>query len=151
MPPARTWVYCGTSQAAHYEQDNGHHAQIPAERKYRSRRWRHSRAAVTVVKLGDGWSAAKTDWCCEGYRLHDPTGCLRGLTQVRYGIVRAVDLERDGPLDRLGHPEWQPPPPLQRGQIVVQEPIRRPMAIEFEDVTERDVWLARAIAAIDDG
>ena len=89
-------------------------------------------------------------WDCEGYRLRDETGQLRGNVQVRLGVVRAVaarpeDADEVDPTrspDNRFHYKGQ----TCRGQIVLQERLR-PMALAFEP-GERETWLRKAIEAI---
>ena len=151
------------TQAYRFECENGHVAETLGEHNYRGQteaaerlgRWPRAADAEDprlALQLGRGWRAAPEWWCCEGYRLCDATGQMRGHVQVRYGIVRAVaaqpaDADKEDPL--LGRDNGYDR--TCRGEIVLQEPIRRRMAIRFEDAAERDAWLAQAVAAIAGG
>ena len=94
-----------------------------------------------------GPAVPNTRWYCEGYRLRDGAGQLRGQVQVRYGVVRAVaagkkDADEVDPLLQ-GAAAYKR---TCRGQIVFQEKTR-PMAVEFTQA-ERDHCIRHAIEAI---
>ena len=140
------------THAYYYEASNGHVSMTAQERGYREV-WtpgsREDRAAPAIAI--DGWQAEKAQyWHCEGYRLRDGTGQLRGDVQVRFGVVRAV-AARPEDADELD-PSRNPDDYTYcedkscRGQIVLQERLR-PMALAFEP-GERETWLRRAVEAI---
>ena len=128
------------------EQGSGNHAMTLEERQYRE-----SRDVLSVEQEEangrefDGWRAVRnTRWCCEAYRLRDPSGQLRGCLQVRNGVVRAVaaqrqDADEADPLRTGGYRTC-------RGQIVLQAK-SAPMTIRFDD-GERDEWIRKAIDAV---
>ena len=141
------------TQAYRFECENGHVAETLGEHNYEGQ----TEAADAedprlALQLGRGWRAAPEWWRCEGYRLRDATGQMRAHVQVRYGIVRAVaaqpaDADKEDPL--LGRDNGYDR--TCRGEIVLQEPIGRRMAIRFENAAERDAWLAQTVAAITGG
>ena len=99
----------------------------------------------------DDWQAESTRyWYCEGYRLRDKTGQLRGDVQVRLGVVRAIAArpEDADELDPSHNPDYYifDEGRTCRGQIVLQERLR-PMALAFEP-GERETWLRKAVDAI---
>ena len=107
------------------------------------------RSAPTVA-IND-WKAESTwSWHCEGYRLRDETGQLRGDVQVRLGVVRAVAArpEDADKMDPSCNPDYSIFDERRtcRGQIVLQERLR-PMALAF-DPGEREIWLRKAVDAI---
>ena len=108
----------------------------------------HGSAPAIVI---DDWQAEQARyWDCEGYRLRDETGQLRGDMQVRLGVVRAVAArpEDADELDPTRNPDYSYSERRRtcRGQIVLQERLR-PMALAFEP-GERETWLRKAIEAI---
>ena len=138
------------THAYFYETGNGHIPMTVEEKGY-PEVWtpgiKEDRAAPAIVI--DGWQAEKAQyWYCEGYRLRDQTGQLRGNVQVRLGVVRAVaarpeDADKVDPSrNHMYHAERQ----TCRGQIVLQERLR-PMALAFEPA-ERETWLRKAVDAI---
>ena len=130
----------GDTHAYYFETGNGHHPTTPAEYNRRDP-WPHPNPPPSIGI--DGWRAERAfGWHCEGWRLRDPSGQMRGNVQVRLGIVRAVaalpgDADKVGPLRGSGREHA-----TCRGQIVLQERLR-PMASAFED-GERGAWLRRA-------
>lgn len=137
------------THAYYFETGNGHHVETLAEREYREARRRLTTEREEEQALSiDGWTAVpNTQWYCEGYRLRDGAGQLRGQVQVRYGVVRAVaagkkDADEVDPLLQ-GAAAYKR---TCRGQIVFQEKTR-PMAVEFTQA-ERDYCIRHAIEAI---
>ena len=150
------------THAYYYETGNGHNPETIAENDYV---WRSPGAgqdtpgriflsaeeeAVHAYPV-DGWQVEPvTGWHCEGYRLRDETGQLRGQVQVRLGVVRAVAAQpKDADdVDPLKHPDryYGSGGQTCRGQIVLQERLR-PMALQFEQ-DECVEWLQKAIATI---
>ena len=131
-----------------YEASNGHNAMTVEETDAPGRRCDEAAAEREALVL-DGWRAVRCNWCCEGYRLRDPTGQMRGQVQVRYGVVRAVaatsaDADKADPIET---DDYAAARRTCRGQIVLQEKVGW-MAIEFDDA-EREGWIAKAIAAIE--
>ena len=113
------------THAYYFETRNGNHAETLAEYDFRMSRIRLTAEQEEARALVfDGWKVApNTHWCCEGYRLRDPSGRLRGHLQVRNGVVRAVaaqrkDAEEIDPL-LVGRSTWATR--TCRGQIVLQE------------------------------
>ena len=140
------------THAYYYETSNGHIAMTAEEHGYREV-WtpgiEEDRAAPAIAI--DGWRAEKTRyWRCEGYRLRDETGQLRGDVQVRFGVVRAVAArpEDADKMDPSRNPDYSYSDRSRTcpGQIVLQERLR-PMALAFEP-GERETWLRRAVEAI---
>ena len=140
------------THAYYYETSNGHISMTAEERAYREE-WtpgsKEDRSAPAIAI--DGWRAEKTRyWRCEGYRLRDETGQLRGDVQVRFGVVRAVAArpEDADELDPSRNPDYSYSERRRtsQGQIVLQERLR-PMALAFEP-GEREIWLRRAVEAI---
>ena len=135
----------------YYETSNGHNPMTIAEHEY-SVGWLPSDDGAPAPALTiDGWQAERTGyWHCEGYRLRDDTGQLRGHVQVRFGVVRAVaaqrrDADEVDPArnqDDIFYSEGE----TCRGQIVLQERLR-PMALAFEP-GERESWLRKAVEAV---
>ena len=134
-----THAYC-------FETCNGHFPATVEEFKHRGP-WPRPEPPPAVEI--DGWRAERAfGWHCEGWRLRDPSGQMRGSVQVRLGVVRAVaaqpkDADAVDPLrgassDRCGE--------TCRGQIVIQERLR-PMAVAFSPA-EREAWLVRAVEAV---
>ena len=145
------------AHAYYHEVYRGHEPQTPAEWDFTHplgiRPGRHDldqeeRLALPV----DGWRAVPaTTWGCEGYRLRDATGQLRGALQIRYGVIRVVaaqpaDGDAADPLVGDGVAARARAQRTCRGQLVVQHRVR-PGAGAFRD-WERPLWLQRAIAAI---
>ena len=146
------------THAYYYETGNGHGPETLEEFDH----GRDSTGFRTLVKpheeeslalsIGDWRAVPQTRWCCEGYRLRDATGRLRGQVQLRYGVVRAVAAQR-GDAERLDpmvdvDEAYRRRRQTCRGQIVLQESLGRRMAISFEP-GEREAWLERAVAAIE--
>ena len=136
------------THAYYYETSNGHNPMTIEENKYK---WElpldRSAPAIAI----DDWQAEQArGWHCEGYRLRDETGQLRGDMQVRLGVVRAVAArpEDADKLDPTRNPDkrYLYDDRTCRGQIVLQERLR-PMALAFEP-DERETWLRKAIEAI---
>ena len=138
--------------AYYFEASNGHHRVTVQENEYSDEKWRRRREDAAPALAIDGWQAEPTGyWNCEGYRLRDETGQLRGDMQVRFGVVRAVAArpEDANKMDPLHNPDYSDSGEgLQtcRGQIVLQERLR-PMAPAFEP-GERETWLRRAVDAV---
>lgn len=137
------------THAYYYETSNGHNPMTIAEHEY-GIGWLPSNDAPAPIAV-DGWQAERTrSWYCEGYRLRDDTGQLRGQVQVRFGVVRAVaaraqDADEVDPArnrDDIFFYEGR----TCRGQIVLQERLR-PMALAFGP-GERESWLSRAVEAV---
>lgn len=140
------------THAYFFEASHGHVPMTALEHGYREV-WtpgsKEDRAAPAIAI--DGWQAEKArNWYCEGYRLRDETGQLRGDVQVRMGVVRAVAACPED-ADKMD-PSRNPDDYIYcqdkscRGQIVLQERLR-PMALAFEP-GERETWLRRAVEAI---
>ena len=136
------------THAYYYETGNGHVPMTIEENEYN---WElpldRSAPAIAI----DDWQAEPTRcWFCEGYRLRDETGQLRGDMQVRLGVVRAVAArpEDADKLDPARNPNYSYSEERRtcRGQIVLQERLR-PMALAFEP-DERETWLRKAVEAI---
>ena len=136
------------THAFYYETSNGHNPMAIEEHEYDAGWPLHGSAPTIVI---DDWQAEQARyWHCEGYRLRDETGQLRGDMQVRLGVVRAVaarpqDADK---LDPARNPDYgfSVESKTCRGQIVLQERLR-PMALAFEP-SERETWLRKAIEAI---
>lgn len=136
------------THAYYFEGTNGHHAETLDELHYAD--WpkllEPNDEEARALRIGGLLAIPMTRWPCEGYRLRDTTGRLRGHLQVRYGVVRAVAARREDAdlVDPLANGRNYRQ--TCRGEIVLQEPTG-PMALRFE-AEERAVWLERAIAAI---
>ena len=139
------------THAYYYETGNGHNPMTIEEHEYDAG-WpppTENRPAP-IIAVND-WQAESTrGWHCEGYRLRDETGQLRGDVQVRLGVVRAVAArpEDADEMDPSHNPDYHifDYDRTCRGQIVLQERLR-PMALAFEP-GERGIWLRKAIEAI---
>lgn len=136
------------THAYYYETSNGHVPMTIEEHDYH-RELPLDRAAPAIAI--DDWQAEPTGWrYCEGYRLRDETGQLRGDMQVRLGVVRAVAArpEDANELDPSHNPDYHifDYDRTCRGQIVLQERLR-PMALAFEP-GEHETWLRKAVEAI---
>ena len=138
------------THAYFFEASNSHRPMTIAEHEY-GVGWLPSDGEAPAPITVDGWQAERTRcWYCEGYRLRDDTGQLRGHVQVRFGVVRAVaaqrrDADEVDPArnqDDIFFGEGQ----TCRGQIVLQERLR-PMALAFE-AGEREIWLRKAVEAV---
>ena len=146
------------THAYYFETRNGHAPETLAEWEYPTHYFdpdsglRSANREAPLAFSVDGWAVEPaTCWHCEGYRLRDETGQLRGDLQVRLGVVRAVAARPEDaePLDPTRNPDYSPfgqGKRTCRGQIVLQERLR-PMALRFEP-GERDSWIRRAIAAV---
>lgn len=136
--------------AYYFEAENGHHAMTVEELEYPIVLSEYPRPGKDTAIAIDGWTAEKAgNWRCEGYRLRDETGQLRGDMQVRFGVVRAVAArpEDANKRDPLHNPDCHGAlNNACRGQIVLQERLR-PMALAF-DPGERETWLRRAVDAV---
>ena len=136
---------------AYYFETGGHNPMTIEEHEYDAG-WpppTENRPAPTIAV--EDWQAESTrGWHCEGYRLRDETGQLRGDMQIRLGVVRAVAArpEDADELDPTRNPDnrFHYKGQTCRGQIVLQERLR-PMALAFEP-GERETWLRKAIEAI---
>ena len=134
------------THAYYFETGNGHYPITPAEFNRRDP-WPHPDPPPSIGI--DGWRAERAfGWHCEGWRLRDPSGRMRGNVQVRLGVVRAVAAQaKDADeVDPLRGAERSRHRATCRGQIVLQERLR-PMASAFED-GEREAWLRRAVEAV---
>ena len=139
------------THAYYFETGNGHIPMTIEEHEYDAG-WpppTENRPAPTIAV--EDWQAESTQgWHCEGYRLRDETGQLRGDMQVRLGVVRAVAArpEDADEMDPSHNPDYYifDHDLTCRGQIVLQERLR-PMALAFEP-GERETWLRKAIEAI---
>ena len=139
------------THAYYYETGNGHNPMTIEEHEYDAG-WpppTENRPAPAIAV--DDWQAEQAqDWHCEGYRLRDETGQLRGDVQVRLGVVRAVAArpEDADEMDPSHNPDYYifDHDRTCRGQIVLQERLR-PMALAFEP-DERETWLRKAVEAI---
>ena len=134
------------THAYYYEATNGHNPMTIEEHD-----WKLPLDRSTPAIAIDDWQAEPTNrWCCEGYRLRDETGQLRGDLQVRLGVVRAVAArpEDADKLDPARNPDYDYSQEMHtcRGQIVLQERLR-PRALSFEP-GERETWLRKAVEAI---
>ena len=145
------------THAYYYETQNGHVAETLEEWNYGRaadgfHTWAQPEEEAMAVPVGAWRAVPQTRWCCDGYRLRDATGRLRGHVQLRYGIVRAVagqpaDAERVDPLVAPDEADrWRRR--TCRGQIVLQEHYGRAMAGRF-DASDRAAWLVRAVAAVE--
>ena len=137
------------THAYYYETGNGHNPMTIAEHEY-GIGWLPSNDAPAPIAV-DGWQAERTRaWYCEGYRLRDDTGQLRGHVQVRFGVVRAVAAQRRDADEvdpaRNRDDRYSAQGRTCRGQIVLQERLR-PMALAFK-AGERETWLRKAIEAV---
>ena len=139
------------THAYYFETGNGHIPMTTEKHEYRDG-WpppTENRPAPAIAI--EDWQAEKARyWDCEGYRLRDETGQLRGNVQVRLGVVRAVAArpEDADEVDPTRNPDnrFDYKGKTCRGQIVLQERLR-PMALTFEP-DERETWLRKAIEAI---
>ena len=134
------------THAYYFETGNGHFPMTVDEFNRRDP-WPHPDPPPALDI--DGWRAERTfGWHCEGWRLRDPSGQMRGNVQVRLGVVRAVaaqvkDADAVDPLRGAGRDRHRA---TCRGQIVLQDRLR-PMALAF-DPGEREAWLRRAVEAV---
>ena len=140
------------THAYFFEGSNGHVPMTVEENGYPVEYSRPSEDRPAPAIAIDGWTAEKArNWHCEGCRLRDETGQLRGDVQVRFGVVRAVAArpENADKLDPSRNPNFNicgEGRRTCRGQIVLQERLRL-MALAFGP-GERETWLRRAVEAI---
>ena len=147
------------THAYYFETGNGHYPKTISEQNYRGPFYEAEMEAYDTRLSGDpaavsfnvdGWQADLAEWWhCEGYRIRDETGQLRGNLQVRLGVVRAVAAQPEdaNKVDPLLNDSLQSRDKSTcRGQIVIQERLR-PLALSFNE-DERDDWLRRGVEAI---
>ena len=80
------------TQAYEFETENGHYPETLSEWNFDGGRAPRvpTDEEPAALDIG-GWMAVSIRaWCCEGYRVRDEAGRMRGHVQVRYGVVRAV-------------------------------------------------------------
>ena len=129
-----------------FETSNGHYPMTSEEFDYRDAIYtRYLDGDLKKLNVG-GWTADLCIWPCEGYRLRDSQGQIRGQIQVRYGVVRAVActvVEGDSVEPQIQGVISEGAYRTCNGEIVLREKTT-PMAIGFDD-GEREGWIERSV------